>query len=324
MFRFHCWTQTIPVMSPTHSSPQIYETVEFKMSLLDLLADMNHTVEFDIWFQWFHERKYKLIKTDLASIFKTTLSNSHQIFCFTLRWITSVLSLGPVLFILSPDPWSLLLLFWLKLLNSAVMSSPRTLLQLSMRNRTSSHTCRRKQHSVTAWTLWPFLSFCFAAVADCSFSLLHIWTKAWFCLCRGLFVEAKCSAVIQQTCSFQLFGKAWIQTHTLAEWNAWNTHSHRHTHAPNWTQTHRNHLVNIWTLIKLDMLLCWNKRVAAVTVAAAWFPLWPCDLNHFVVWRVFARVPYFHSREKSVFICWLLKLTLQRLHKNLHSDKTSW
>lgn len=41
-----------------------------------------------------------------------------------------------------PDPWSLLLLFWLKLLKSEGTSSPSALLQLSMRKRTSSHTCR--------------------------------------------------------------------------------------------------------------------------------------------------------------------------------------
>lgn len=89
-----------------------------------------------------------------------------------------------------PDPWSLLLLFWLKLLNSEVTSSPRTLLQFSMRKRTSSHTYREKHQLVTAWT--NFTRLCSAAAASHLFSLLYSWMKVKFynCLCRGSFADA--------------------------------------------------------------------------------------------------------------------------------------
>lgn len=59
-----------------------------------------------------------------------------------------------------PDPWSLLLLFWLKLLNSEGMSSPRTLLQFSMRKRTSSHTCGVKTPRGYSFKPSDFSSLC--------------------------------------------------------------------------------------------------------------------------------------------------------------------
>lgn len=103
-----------------------------------------------------------------------------------------------------PDPWSLLLLFWLKLLNSDGMSSPRTLLQFSMRKRTSSHTCRVETPRGYSLNSLTFLRFA-ADVDNSHFIQLDERVILQENVCSTYSVEtfrSKSSAAIQQVFKF--------------------------------------------------------------------------------------------------------------------------
>lgn len=100
-----------------------------------------------------------------------------------------------------PDPWSLLL-FWLTSLNNEA-TSPRTLLQFSMRKRTSSHTCKTKSNNKTNNTGWldhinpVSASFFYLLLCSC-------WQFVVLCFTDGFW---RIAAVYCFSCSISSSGK---------------------------------------------------------------------------------------------------------------------
>lgn len=116
----------------------------------------------------------------------------------------------------SPDPWSLLLLlFWLKLLNSEVTSSPSTLQQFSTSRRTSSHTYEEKQHTVTK----QMLSLAPARLRTIRF---NCFTFGSSCNSVGVYAEAICQESGQRWFTRQLLSftsaQSGARTHKCAKW----------------------------------------------------------------------------------------------------------